>query len=199
MPEVAVTLSGLIPNSEYTVSFSHYNAGSGTTIHSHYEGTVATGTLLGEFRSGGNPAVNFAAWTPTVDYSLISDGDGEIFVTIIPTGAAVNERITLDGIGVTFAGTPPPPVPFEITEITLPEAGKVALTWTSRPGVSYIAKFSSTMADGWGSDVGDNITSELDENLDDGDQITVTFDLSEVDLQNESDLFFRIEETPPAP
>ena len=53
VPEAAVTLSGLTPNADYTVSFTTYNAGSGATIHSFYEGTVATGTLLSEFTSGG--------------------------------------------------------------------------------------------------------------------------------------------------
>lgn len=84
---------------------------------------------------------------------------------------------------------------FDITRINYDPVGEtVQLTWNSRSDVTYIAKFSQTMADGWGSVMGGQIGASDDEITDDGDFITVTFDLTAFDLEDVPDLFFRIEE-----
>ena len=64
----------------------------------------------------------------------------------------------------------------------------VTLTWTSRPGASYIA-LSSTNLNDWDNELGDSLDSDRDEIPDDGNQITATFP-----IENEANLFFRIEE-----
>ena len=84
--------------------------------------------------------------------------------------------------------------PFAITEIDYnPDSGEVTLTWNSRPGMTYIARYSGDMTN-WGADMGDSLTAVDDERPDDGDFITETFDLTEYGLQNLGDLFFRIDE-----
>jgi hypothetical protein len=84
--------------------------------------------------------------------------------------------------------------PFAITEIDYnPDTAEVTLTWNSRPGMTYIARYSGDMTN-WGADMGDGLTAVDDERPDDGDFITETFDLTEYGLQNLGDLFFRIDE-----
>jgi hypothetical protein len=98
---------------------------------------------------------------------------------------------------IQFFGTP---LRFAITEIDYaPDAAPnptVTLTWRKSGAAAYIAKYSTDMID-WGADMGGRLTDAIDENPGDPDQITETFDLSDFGLENESDLFFRIEEAPP--
>ena len=72
-------------------------------------------------------------------------------------------------------------------------ADTVALTWRKSGAASYIAKYSTDMTD-WGSDMGDGFTEALDEIPGDPDTITVTFELVDFSIDNETELFFRIEE-----
>jgi hypothetical protein len=46
----------------------------------------------------------------------------------------------------------------------------------------------------WGTDLNDDLSTANDENPDDGDLITVTFDLADQSLADKEKLFFRIEE-----
>jgi hypothetical protein len=88
--------------------------------------------------------------------------------------------------------------PFAITGIDYaPDAEPnptVTLTWRKSGADSYIAKYSLDMTD-WGADIGAGLNAEdHDENPGDPDHITATFDLAAFALDNETDLFFRIEE-----
>lgn len=94
-----------------------------------------------------------------------------------------------------FTPVPGTQVPFAITAIEYaPETEQVTLTWTSRPGETYNIKYSTDMTD-WDAEIVDNITFENDEVGDDGDKITVTFNLLDVGAAVAAldDLFFRVE------
>lgn len=86
--------------------------------------------------------------------------------------------------------------PFIITEIDYaPDAEPnpmVTLTWPKTGAASYVVKYSLDLTN-WDSDLDDGVTAESDENPGDPDHITVTLPLDD-DLENESALFFRIEE-----
>lgn len=68
----------------------------------------------------------------------------------------------------------------------------MTLTWRKTSAASYVARYSTDMT-GWGSDLDDGITADVDENPGDADHITVTFPLIN-GLENETVLFIRIEE-----
>ena len=108
-------------------------------------------------------------------------------------GFTTNQNGGHHAIAVEFQGGTAGPS-FVITEIIYsPVTDEVTLTWRSRPDTTYAAKYSTDMTD-WGADLDDGITSANDEVLDDGDQITMTFDLGLAGIAAEKDLFFRIEE-----
>lgn len=86
-----------------------------------------------------------------------------------------------------------PAANFEITGIVYPPAGdSVVLTWNSRPGEIYAVKYSTDLTN-WVDELDDNATAARDENPDDGDKITITFDLVPPNLQGKQRLFFRVE------
>lgn len=100
-------------------------------------------------------------------------------------------------VGTSFSDvtTGVPSLPLEITAFDFdPDAETVQLTWRSRPGRTYVAKSSETLDDGWEADLGDGLSPDDDEIPDDGDLITVTFNLADFFLDEATDLFFRIEE-----
>lgn len=68
----------------------------------------------------------------------------------------------------------------------------VVLTWASRPGVSYVVKYSLDLTN-WDADLADGLSATDDENPDDGDHITVTFPLEPFGLDVADSLYFRIE------
>lgn len=83
---------------------------------------------------------------------------------------------------------------FAITAIDyLKEPEAVRLTWTSRPGASYVVTFSLDL-ENWDADIADGMTTENDENPDDGDKITVTFPLEPLGINGLGSMFFRVEE-----
>ena len=83
---------------------------------------------------------------------------------------------------------------FVITDMEyIADPKAVKLTWTSRPGFSYVAKYSTDLTN-WGADIGDGLTAADDENPDDGDHITMTFLLEPAGLGGFGALYFRIEE-----
>jgi hypothetical protein len=96
-------------------------------------------------------------------------------------------------IGTTFGDVTngaPPAAGLAITDITYidtEESSEVALTWNSKSRAVYIVKYSTNLVD-WDTDLEDGITG------DDGSSTTRTFDLTEFGLENETKLFFRVEE-----
>ena len=52
----------------------------------------------------------------------------------------------------------------------------------------------STDLSDWSNELVDSIGSKEDENIEDGNHITYSFDLVDEGLDSETDLFFRIEE-----
>jgi len=108
--EATVTLSGLEFNTDYELSFYHYNHGAFQNNHFLYLGASATtGTLLGTFMATGNPNAP-ATWVPNVNYTLNSGSAGEIVVTMqaeIYLNAGVEEsRLTFNGMSVTLIPEP---------------------------------------------------------------------------------------------
>lgn len=71
------------------------------------------------------------------------------------------------------------------------DASTVTLTWNSQPGVTYSVNYSLDLID-WDSALNDAVTSANDQVLDDGNNITVTFNL-DGDLEGLPRLFFRVE------
>ncbi len=172
------------PNSEYDLSFYHYNAGAGNQTHVFYNGAIDPGNLIGTFVSSGS-ALNPATWVPNADFKLISNASGEIVVGITGGGNNV-ERIGINGISVTFAGTPPAPAPFEITAIDyVPGSGTVTLTWNSQPGEIFTVKFSTDMTN-WDADLDDSIEADA------GDTTTRAFNITGLDGGG-GQLFFHVE------
>jgi hypothetical protein len=68
----------------------------------------------------------------------------------------------------------------------------VKLTWASRPGLRYVAKYSPGLQN-WEADLADGLSVTDDENPDDGDHISVTFPLEPAGLAGFDTLYFRIE------
>jgi hypothetical protein len=94
-------------------------------------------------------------------------------------------------------GAEPSGNPFRITEIDYtPGENTVTLTWVALPNATYVARYSLTMVDGWGADIGDSLGAAADENPGDPDTITVTFDLATFGLSGEREIYFRIESPP---
>lgn len=107
IPELVTTISGLLPNTEHTVTFWTFNKGAGQTSHDFYEGAFLPENFLGTFTTSGahNNLDNVVA---SVGWDLTSDKSGSIVVGVLP--ANNGERITLNGIAVLQIGEPPPPV-----------------------------------------------------------------------------------------
>ena len=87
----------------------------------------------------------------------------------------------------------PEPV-FNITKVEYSRVnGMLTLTWDSSPGSRYAITYSRDMTN-WDADLDDGIGADQDENPDDGDRITKTFDLTQTDIEDAGRLFFRVEE-----
>ena len=133
-----------------------------------------------------------------VDVSAITLEDGdEGFFQITFTGGinngqgiSPNSASTLDNFAITVGGADST----SITDFSYdPLTNSVTLTWTSKPEASYIARISSDLVD-WDRDIGDGINMETnDENPDDGNLLTQTFNLEDFAVADLPKLFFRIE------
>ncbi len=138
--EATITLSGLVPNADYELSFFTYNAGAGQTTHNIYDGSSAsTGTLLANFTTSGT-WLTPETWIPNFVHTLNSGPSGQIIATIeAPLKTNGESRLTLDGMSVTQVGEPTPlDEPLEITSIlTDPETQETTLTFTGNPNTSY--------------------------------------------------------------
>ncbi len=97
-------------------------------------------------------------------------------------------------MGVILDGNLPDPVPMRITDFQyIPSTNEIRLTWTANAFDSYSALFSTDLIS-FDGDIGDSITlADDDEDPNDGDHLTKTFDLGIFGLQFETDLFFRVE------
>ena len=119
--------------------------------------------------------------------SLTADFDQANFDTIAlqDTGSTIYDEIRF---GTSFSDvTGGPKVPFVITDFDYdPDTNVISLTWNSRPGEIYIAKYSPDMSN-WDGDLEDGIVA------DDGEQTTWTYDLGLLGLDSPEVLFFRME------
>ena len=134
---------------------------------------------------GGNPQAADRGWDGILDDVAIWNRPiTEEEVAAIWNGGEGASIAALIGA----AGTP-----FAITEIIhSPEDDLLTLTWTSTPGATYAVTYSSDLRE-WGGDLDDGIMEDSDENPDDGDKITVTFDLGAAGLGEDERVFFRVE------
>jgi hypothetical protein len=150
----------------YNIDVSNYDINNGTVVTlADYTST----TMVGDFA---NARVNVMTGDSGLDATLSFD--------------PVEVRLVLK-----FEA---PPGLFAITEIDYnPDAATVTLTWRTTSAEVYAAFVSTDMKD-WGTDLNDDLSTANDENPDDGDLITVTFDLADQSLADKEKLFFRIEE-----
>ena len=150
----------------YNIDVSNYDINNGTVVTlADYTST----TMVGDFA---NATVNVMTGDSGLDATLSFD--------------PVEVRLVLK-----FEA---PPGLFAITEIDYnPDAATVTLTWRTTSAEVYAAFVSTDLKD-WGTDLNDDLSLANDENPDDGDLITVTFDLADLSLADKEKLFFRIEE-----
>jgi hypothetical protein len=69
----------------------------------------------------------------------------------------------------------------------MPGDSSVTLTWNSTEAATYAVKYSTDL-ENWDFDLDDGIIGEV------GETTSATFDLSEFGIENETKLFFRVEE-----
>ena len=147
---------------------------------------------LGELVDRGTPDL--------LTFSATTDGSGNLVIDVVNQNVdgSFGSRQWTMLTGMIVTAGPSSSQPFAITEIQYaPDAEPdptVTLTWRSRPGTTYKAFASLNLID-WTNELADSLGADPadDEVPDDGNHITVTFDL-ENGLENESDVFFRIEE-----
>lgn len=114
--EAAITLSGLIANTQYEVMLFTMNLGAGQTTHTFYDGADSSAPSLGTFQTAGGTG-DYAAWKPGVVVTTDSDANGEIVLTVqatefvrfrdendVPT--RYESRLTMDGVAVTLVPEP---------------------------------------------------------------------------------------------
>ena len=98
-------------------------------------------------------------------------------------------RVVFDNVSLVTDG---PGTPFEVTEIIYaPEPERVTLTWRNTGADSYTVRYSTDLTN-WDADLDDGITAADDENPDDGDKITKSFDIS--GIAEDGSLYFRLEQ-----
>ena len=131
---------------------------------------------------------------PTTDHQYSTTGtfasDGTSVLTI-EMGDTFSDATELTGIRLN-AFVIGADSSFAITDLAYDsDAHTVALTWQAQSDTTYIARYSTDLLTWRAAHEGD-ITSADDEILDDGDRITATLPLTD-GLENETDLFFRVE------
>jgi hypothetical protein len=107
--EATITLTGLVADTDYLLSFFTYNVGAGQTTHSFYEGTSSAAPLITSFTTAGGPA-NFSTWRPGITFQINSGSSAQIAVTIlapeVANGANSDSRLTFAGMTVTAVPEP---------------------------------------------------------------------------------------------
>ena len=158
----------IILGTTQTFSLTVNADGSATFSLDDTSGDLAAGTLSSLFTDSADGEYHFVAY---------SQGN---------TGLTLNS-VSIDAVPVVSTS-------LTITEIQYsPEADTVTLTWVSSQDSSYVARFSNDLID-WDADLDDGITmAEDDENLDDGNLLTKTFNLEESLIADATKLFFQIE------
>ncbi len=118
--EATVSLSGLVANTDYQISFFTANVGAGQTTHSFYEGISSADPLITTFTTAGNQN-NYSGWSPGITFEINSGPNAEIAVTIQATeytsGDFIESRLTLDGISVIQGATIPEPSAIALTAL----------------------------------------------------------------------------------
>jgi hypothetical protein len=146
--EAAITLTGLIPNSDYRLSFFTYNVGAGQTTHKFYDGASSAAPLITTFPTSGNQN-NYATWVPGITFQINSGSNSEIAVTIqaveYPSGENIESRLGLCGIAVTSLATPAD-APFNLTITPNATPGLYDFEWDSQEGKVYDLVTSADLA-----------------------------------------------------
>lgn len=102
----------------------------------------------------------------------------------------LNDRLAVSAVNGTGSG---PVVDLAITGLVYDqEGGSLTLTWRNTGAASYIVKYSTDLTN-FDSDIGDGLTAAEDENPDEADTITLTFDLAEAGISASDRLFVRVE------
>ena len=125
--------------------------------------------------------------------SLKADFDQSNFslLSLQDTGSTIFDEIRF---GTTFPDVAPgagPIIPLSITEFDFtPSTKEISLTWNSKPGMTYTIRYSTNMRD-WSSDLDDGVSA------DEGELTTRLFDLTGILGENDTKVFFRVEEETP--
>ncbi len=123
-----------------------------------------------------------------IPFELLPEDQGKVIRSIDFTLA---DRLAVAAVNGTSSS---PSVPLAITDITFdPETQLLTLTWPKAGEATFIARYSPDLVN-WDSDIADGLSAADDENPDDADQITVTFDLADAGVPISSKLFFRVEQ-----
>ena len=132
--EATFTLTGLVANSDYEISFFTANVGAGQTTHSFYEGSSSAAPLITTFPTSGSQN-SYASWSPGITFGINSGASAEIVVTV-QANQSFNEganrwdsRLTMDAVAVK-AVAEPSPSGLAIKSIELdPETDEVTMTF----------------------------------------------------------------------
>lgn len=100
--EGAFSFTGLVPNTDYEISFFVYNLGAGQMTHDFYEGTSSADPLITTFTTSGNQNT-YSTWKPGITFGINSGASGQIDVTMKEVGS----RLNMDGISVVQGDTLP--------------------------------------------------------------------------------------------
>ncbi|MDA7860003.1 hypothetical protein N9046_00840 [Akkermansiaceae bacterium] len=122
-----------------------------------------------------------------INYDLPEEDQSKVIQSIEFT---LNDRLAVSAINGTGSG---PGVNLAVTDIVYDQnAGSLTLTWLNTGAASYLVKYSTNLTS-FDSDITDGLTAAEDENPDDADTITVTFDLAAAGIIASGRLFVRVE------
>lgn len=190
--EATVTMTGLLPNTDYQVSFFTFNLGAGQTSTRFYDGATSDDPLITEFRTAGNQN-NFSTWSPGITLQFNSGSNAEIVVTLqavefVNTGSNnFDSRLGLCGISLVSQGAPP--LDLGITSIEVdPATDEVTLSFTGLPNTTYSCLSSTDLEDFSTIETPINDTTLVTDETGNG---TFVLDASEIDKK-----FFRMEVSP---
>jgi hypothetical protein len=127
----------------------------------------------------------------TYDADSIADHIGAEMTIVLGVEDANDfaNRVVFDDVSLVTDGPGPR---FDITEIIYsPESQQVTLTWRDTGAETYAVRYSTDLTN-WDADLDDGITADDDENPDDGDRITKTFDIP--GLAVDGRIYFRVEQ-----
>ena len=124
----------------------------------------------------------------TFDFDLDTQQSLDVFNFSDTQVGYVDEIRVGTSFGDVVGGTIAPSAPLSITTINYtPGDSSVTLTWNSTEAATYAVRYSTDL-ENWDFDLDDGIIGEV------GEITSATFDLSEFGIENETKLFFRVEE-----